>query len=118
MPFAFTRQHMRLLQPAVRFRLPTHIRIAAFVSLCLCFPLPRWSGRHTPNAALPDRSQSSIYLFQAGKSREEVAASPEPPSSAQVRAHPTPCQRTPIVTSLPKVSNASWQRPSTRIRLT
>jgi len=64
------------------FRLPSHERIAAFVSLssaCLCYG-GQVGTRHKAACLVEARQLSSM-------------ASQEPPSSAHVRTHLTPCQR-------------------------
>jgi len=88
------------------FRLPSHIRIAAFVSLssaCLCY-----------GGQVGTRLMQLLLVEVAAAFKK---ASQEPPSSAHVRTHLTPCQRLSFAERLPKVINASTLRSSTRFRL-
>ena len=87
------------------FRLLSHIRITAFVSLsfaCLCY------GRQAGT-----RRMQLLLVKVAAASK---MASQEPPSSAHVRTHLTPCHPLFLVTRLPKVSAASTQRSSPFVR--
>jgi len=88
------------------FRLPSHVSIAAFVSLSsayLCYG-GQVGTRH--KAACPVEARQLLRM-----------ASQEPPSSAHVRNHLTPCQRISFAKRLPKVINASTQQSSTRFQL-